>query len=156
MHADQSAQGLLNRPVRGSASTGDSQSKSCDQQIASSDSSSKESVGFPMQASQLNDEQKDSGSKKSSSHKREREPPDTAAKPEGKSLKTSGKATSAHGNAEGQGPHTGNKTDVTSPSGQSASDGSEAHWRYVQTECARKRKQARCIVTCLHGNSRSM
>ena len=50
MHVDQSIQDLLNRPARGEANTGGGQSKSCDQQTASSDSSNKRSVRFPTQA----------------------------------------------------------------------------------------------------------
>ena len=65
---------------------------------------------------------------------RERAPPDAAAKPEGKALKTSRTAAFAQGNVEGQGTHTGDQTDATSSSGQSAADGIEADWRYVETD----------------------
>ena len=78
MHVDQSLRDMLNGPARGSARTCANQSKSSGQESRPCDSVHKGSDEPPAQSTQSKDE----------CVEREGEPPDTTAKPEGKSLKT--------------------------------------------------------------------
>ena len=69
---------------------------------------------LPDKSTQSMDEHKGGSSKESSSDKRERESPHTTFKPEGKSLKTSGTASSTHEIVKGHGTHTDDKSDEAS------------------------------------------
>ena len=64
----------------------------------------------------------------------ERESPDTAAKPEGKSLKTSSAASSVQGIAKEGGTQTETESKESSGKDWQSAPGIEAHWRYVKNE----------------------
>ena len=77
------------------------------------------------------------GNKESGSDKRERGPPDTTNKPEGKALKTSGAASSAHGTTSGRGTNTldpaSDDEDSSEEDEQAAMLGLEQHRKLVKT-----------------------
>ena len=87
MHVDKELQEMLSRLARGDPDACANQPQSGDQPSTLSSTESKGSdklCGPPRQEGQGSDQ------RASMSDKKEREPSDTAAKPEGKSLKTSG------------------------------------------------------------------
>ena len=98
-------------------------------------------------------------SKEPSSDKREREPPDMTTKPEGKSLKTSGAASSTQELGKEQGTHTDDKSKEVIFL--------EIRGNQLRTElklirdmpkpiAARKKKQGECIASRQHGNLRTV
>ena len=144
MHGDQSLRDKLNGPARGSVSTCVNQSKS----------SGQESNKLPAQSTQSKDERVDGGSKKPS-REREREPPDTTTKPEGKSLKTSGAASLRRRLPRNKVliPMTSLKRPVlVGIKGNQLRVELRLIGDMLKPMTTRKKKQGECIASCQHGN----
>ena len=96
---------MWNRPARSSSDACASQSKTSDQPPASSSAENKGSGEASAQDMSAQQECQSSGPNHSSSDRRERERPDTTAKPEGRSLKTAGTSSSDQRSTPGHGTH---------------------------------------------------